>query len=217
MDLDESSFTLVLSGTRRIWEPISLTLQDNTGSPTPFDATWAFVLEGSLSAPDTHKGSEFVPGLEHLGQKVRVSVLPKIGNYAGKPILKEVGVVRPPEEFAQLVSVRLAGEGASLGCWLDGNQQPCRIGFKGPILKIVSVEDAVVCSADLRTLHAIISEGDNSLRIREEASNQEVVLLHFGERRTRDLAHLKIATWMSYLETLKTNKVSKMLTLGLRS
>jgi hypothetical protein len=69
------------------------------------------------------------------------------------------------------------------------------------------MEDQNLHSFDLRTLHSLISESENSLKIKEEQSGTEVVLLQFGERRTRDLAHLKIGTWMSYLESLKTNKV----------
>lgn len=205
MELDESSFTCTVLGTRRIWEPISINLLDDTGSPTPADITWLFVVDGNMVAADIVKGDEFVPGIEHLGQKMRVSVIPKIGNYGGKPIIKEAGIVKPPEEFASLVQLRLAGQ--PLGCLIEGKQEPCQITFKGPIVHIKTIEDQSIASFDLRTLHSLISENENSLRVKEELSGQEVVLLHFGERRTRDLAHIKFGTWMSYLESLKTNKV----------
>lgn len=82
--------------------------------------------------------------------------------------------------------------------------------FRGPYGIVRSKKDnRLVKLFDFRNLHSIISDrvNTNIMRICDEQTPDLLFGMVFVEMRERDMAHLKIGTWMSYWETLKTNKV----------
>lgn len=148
---------------------------------------------------------------------MRVSFVPKITNYIGSPIIREVGVIRPPADFFDLISTFCSS--SKLTMEVDGQQEKHEVLFRGPFGIIRRLSDKkVLRTVDLTRLHVFITEKDKPkmLRVQDEQIPESVVTFVFADMRERDMAHVKLGTWMSYWETLKTNRVNSAERRGFR-
>lgn len=139
---------------------------------------------------------------------MRVTFVPKITNYIGQPMIREVGVIRPPSDFLDLISTYSTK--SRLVMDVEGQQGKHEIFFRGPIGLLRKVGDKTVWrSLDLRNLHVFLTDKDKAgnLKVQEEQNPEAVITLIFSDMKERDMAHVKLGTWMSYWETIKTNRV----------
>ena len=141
---------------------------------------------------------------------MRVSIVPRITNYTGQAIIREVGVIRPPTEFLDLISEYCSSR--RLAMHIEGQMNKCEFLFRGPYALVRSINTKTLLkTVDFTKLHVLLNDKDkpNILKLQEEQNPDIFTTLIFEDMKTRDMAHLKLGTWMSYWETLKTNRVNE--------
>lgn len=148
---------------------------------------------------------------------MKVLLAPRITNYSGEPISKEVGIIRPPAGFQELINDYCISKRITMQ--LEGHLGKSEIHFKGPYGLIRRQSDKVIIKTfDLRTLHTFTAEKGkfSYLKMHEDLTPENTVTFIFENMKDRDMNHLKIGTWMSYWETVKTNRVEHDKLRGLR-
>lgn len=139
---------------------------------------------------------------------MRVLLAPRITNYRGEPIAKEVGIVRPPTGFSDMVQILCTSKRITMQ--VEGYLGKSEIFFKGPYGIVRRLTDKKIQRIlDFRTLHTFTAEKDkfSYLKMHEDLAPENSITFIFDNLKERDMIHLKLGTWMSYWETIKTNRV----------
>lgn len=139
---------------------------------------------------------------------MRVQLTPRITNYSGEPISKEVGIIRPPSDFYQLLKTYCIDK--KIQCQLESSMDFVEFIFKGPYALVRRSSDKLLMKTiDFRSLHnfTLDKTNDRILRMQEESLPDNNYTMVFSDIKARDMNHLKLGTWMSYWETIKTNRV----------
>ena len=139
---------------------------------------------------------------------MRVLVVPRIANYTGAAIVREVGIIRPPAEFQQLISTFCLAKNTSY--LNEGTAERGYFSFCGPFMSWRAKSDnRILKKFDLRNLVSIITDRSSAIKLRvmEDQTPDNWVEIRASDIRERDLLHLKLGMWISYWESMKTNKV----------
>jgi hypothetical protein len=135
-------------------------------------------------------------------------VTPKLANFTGNPIVRDVGIIRPPADFQSLIMSQCTDPKAFFE--VEAINERCYLFSKGPYLLIrQKTDNKTVKKFDLRNLHSLITDRSSAVKIRlQDDQNPDLSIeLKVADIRERDLLHLKLGTWCSYWESMKTNKV----------
>lgn len=139
---------------------------------------------------------------------MRVSVTPRLANYCGGPLVRDVGIIRPPADFQTLIMSLCTDPKATVE--VEAINERCYLSSKGPFLLVRQrVDKKVVKKFDLRNLHSLVTDRSSGVKIKlqDDQNPEQGVEFKTGDIRERDLLHLKLGTWCSYWESMKTNKV----------